>query len=214
MLARSTRTPSPVRSGAMRSGARHPAGQVPTPLPMLRQGSTAWWQHTWLRAGGSLTARLRRLGQVQVLVQSQGARKLWPVEQQALGCRSGHVREVILTLDDQPVVWARSATSHRGLKGPWKALQGLGNRALAELLFSHTQVRRGPLKAHAWQKHGPQHARANRQWQRCLDRANSESMASQPSPRPARASVFWHKGQPLRVMEAFNPALARWQRPV
>jgi chorismate lyase len=200
MLARPHRLPSPARCGALRSGAK----PLPGPLTPL-VASKSWWQRTWLSAGGSLTARLRHLGKVQVHVQTQGARALWPSEQEALGCRSGHVREVILSVDGQPMVWARSATSRGGLKGPWKALQGLGNRALAELLFSHTQVRRGPLQVHAWGKHDPAHARAARQWQR---------FSRQPTPWHARASVFWHKGQPLRVMEAFNPVLARWHRPV
>jgi chorismate lyase len=216
MLARPHRLPSPVRSGALRSGARPLRGYTALPGPLTPLvPSNAWWKRTWLRAGGSLTARLRHLGNVQVHVQTQGARALWPSEQEALGCRSGHVREVILSVDGLPVVWARSATSHGGLKGPWKALQGLGSRALAELLFSHTQVRRGPLVVHAWRKHGPAHARAARQWLRFCHQPNNQApQARRQTPWHARASVFWHKGQPLRVMEAFNPVLARWQRSV
>lgn len=205
----------------MRSGARHPRKplhlRVPAP-PLVPH--TLWWRHAWLRAPGSLTARLRQLGHVQVHVLSQGTLPLWPAEQSDLRCCHGHVREVILTIDGQPVVWARSATSHQGLKGPWKALQGLGSRALAELLFSHTQVKRGALQTHAWRKHSREHARACRHWRRfCLahdsDNATSHSpLTATTLPWPARASVFWHKGQPLRVMEAFNPMLARWSHPV
>jgi chorismate--pyruvate lyase len=152
---------------------------------------------------------LRALGVVQVHVQYQGPQRLWPAEQQALRARSGHVREVILTLNGEAVVWARSVTTHRGLEGPWKALKGLGNRALAELLFSHAQVQRGPLHPHAWRRHGAEHTRAVRQWQQ-----HHGASATTALPGYARASVFWHKGQPLRVMEAFSPRLTHWPKPV
>lgn len=148
----------------------------------------------WLRAPGSLTARLRALGKVELEVLSQGTRRLWPAERRAIGQRSGHVREITLSLNGQPVVWARSVTSQRALKGPWKAIRGLGSRPLAELLFSHAGVRRGPLVRHPWRPGGPEHGRARRHWPR-----------AQHAPRWARASVFRHHGQPLRVMEAFAP---------
>lgn len=160
----------------------------------------------WLKAPGSLTARLRELGTVRLELMSQGTRRLWPAERRLLGQPSGHVREVILCVDGQPVVWARSITTQRALKGPWKALKGLGARPLAELLFSHARVRRGPLALHAWRRHGPQQARARRDWQRAGRR-----LASGPGAAPgwARQSVFWHHHQPLRVMESFAPGMRR-----
>ncbi len=149
----------------------------------------------WLQAPGSLTARLRALGQVEVTVLSQGTRRLWPAERQALRQVSGHVREVILQLDGEPLVWARSVTSLRALKGPWKAIKGLGSRPLAELLFTHARVRRGRLQRHAWRQRGPEQERARRQW----------TSARRAAPHWARASVFTHHGEPLRVMESFSP---------
>lgn len=154
----------------------------------------------WLKAPGSLTARLRLLGQVKVQVLAQGTRRLWPAERRALGLVSGHVREVVLSIDGAPVVWARSATSHRALKGPWRALKGLGTRPLAELLFSaHAAVVRGRLGRHEWRRRGPEHGRARRQW----------PGIARVSPGWARASVFTRHQQPLRVMEAFSPWAAR-----
>lgn len=161
----------------------------------------------WLKAPGSLTARLRQLGAVEVQVQHQGTQRLWPAERQALGVRSGHVREVLLLLQGQPVVWARSATPHRALRGPWKALKGLGARPLAELLFSHASVQRGRLARSPWRTGGPEHSRARRDWLRHPALAGAAASQSAP-PRAGRASVFWHHGQPLRVMEAFSPRLA------
>ncbi len=148
--------------------------------------------HAWLTAPGSLTARLRAHGVVEVRVQRQGSQRLWPEERRDLACRSGHVREVVLLLDGVPVVWARSATSNRALHGPWKALTGLGARPLAELLFQRSHVCREPLRIQQLARHGRAEARLRAAW-------------PGPLPRWARSSVFWQHGQPLRVMESFAP---------
>lgn len=152
--------------------------------------------HAWLTATGSLTARLRAHGVVEVRVQRQGSQRLWPQERRDLACRSGHVREVVLLLDGVPVVWARSATSHRALQGTWKALTGLGTRPLAELLFQRSHVCREPLRIQPLARHG---------------RAESRLRAAWPGtpPRWARSSVFWQHGQALRVMESFAPWIAQ-----
>lgn len=164
---------------------------VAPPHPTLR---------AWLRAPGSLTARLRAHGVVEVHVLHQGSQSLWPQEQRDLHCLSGHVREVVLLLDGMPVVWARSATSHRALKGPWKALTGLGNRPLAELLFLGRHVCREPLQAHHLLRHGLAEQRLREGW----TRLHPDPLCA-ATPRWARSSVFWRDGQPLRVMEAFAP---------
>lgn len=185
-------------SGARARQARAVSWPVQPVSPALRR---------WLKAPGSLTARLRALGTVHVEVMSQGTQRLWPAERRLLKQASGHVREVILCLDGQPVVWARSVTSQRALKGPWKALKGLGSRPLAELLFSHARVRRGRLTQHAWRRAGPEQARARRDWHRVDRRRPSASPGSPPG--WARQSVFWHHGLPLRVMESFSPGMRR-----
>lgn len=156
----------------------------------------------WLAAPGSLTARLMAHGPVTVKRCRQGTARLTAPERKALRATAGHVREVVLSVAGQPAVWARSATRARGLKGPWKAVRGLGTRPLAELLFSHARVLRGPLEQHTWRRGSPEQRRA------CKDLAALG--ASQP-PRWARASVFAHQGQPLRVMEAFLPHVAGWR---
>ncbi|RZI81997.1 MAG: chorismate lyase [Rubrivivax sp.] len=149
----------------------------------------------WLTAPGSLTARLRAHGVVEVQVRRQGSQRLWPQERRDLACRGGHVREVVLLLDGVPVVWARSATSHRALQGAWKALTGLGTRPLAELLFQGRHVCREPLRIHRLPRHGAADRRLRTNWH-------------QAHPRWARSSVFWHRGQALRVMESFAPWVA------
>lgn len=160
----------------------------------------------WLSAPGSLTARLRLLGTVRVEVLDQGRRRLWPQERQALGCSVGHVREVVLRVDERPAVWARSSVPVRAVKGPWRAIRGLGTRPLAELLFTHRAVRRGPLQALRFQPHGPASTHMARQWAR-LHAAAATLPAAAPTSAPtwSRHSLFHHHGQPLQVLEAFAP---------
>jgi chorismate--pyruvate lyase len=154
----------------------------------------------WLQAEGSLTARLRRFGHVQVLVQQQAAMPLWPLERVDLKQRSGYVREVVLLLNGRPAVWARSATSLTAIEGPWHAMRGLGTRPLAELLFATRHVQRAPLQMHHLPKRGVMHNHIGRQWSVLEQEHLGAAM-----PQWARSSVFWRKGQGLRVMEAFSP---------
>lgn len=160
----------------------------------------------WLQAPGSLTARLRRHGVLEVRVQQQGKSLLWPPEQGDLQQASAYVREVVLLLDGRPVVWARSATSQQAVQGPWRALQGLGTRPLAELLFGTLQVARSPLRAQRIAPASPLHNHMRRQWM-ALDALTAEAGV----PLWARSSVFWRKGHALRVMEAFSPWVATLQ---
>ena len=162
----------------------------------------------WLQAPGSLTARLRRFGPVEVLVQQQGASALWPLERADLQQPCGYVREVVLLLGGRPAVWARSATSLAAIQGPWRALHGLGTRPLAELLFAQRPVQRAPLRHFALTRSGPMHQHVRRQWQALgapADLAGQGAVPPAPLPHWARSSVFWHKGHGLRVMEAFSP---------
>ena len=162
-------------------------------------------RRSWLQAGGSLTARLRRHGPVQVVVLSEGVRRLWHAEAVDLRCRVGYVREVAISIHGVPAVWARSATSCVAARGAWQALQVLANRPLAELLFGPRQVQRSRLRAHRIARHGPVDAGLRRSWARLA--------APAMQPRWARSSVFFRRGAALRVMEAFAPwALGRCPR--
>jgi chorismate--pyruvate lyase len=162
----------------------------------------------WLQAPGSLTARLRCFGLVQVVVQQQGRMALWPQEQADLQQACGYVREVVLLVNGRPAVWARSATARVAVKGPWRAMRGLGTRPLAELLFSGPQVLRGRMDMLSIAKSGAMHRRMRQQWQ-----ALQPSATAQDMPQWARSSVFWRKGQGLRVMEAFAPWVCALKQP-
>ncbi|URI08913.1 chorismate lyase [Aquincola tertiaricarbonis] len=159
----------------------------------------------WQRAPGSLTQRLFAWGgEVRVQRLRQQVAPLLPGEAADLGLAPGTrclVREVVLHVGDAPVVWARSVAPHAALSGPWKALVGLGTRPLAALLFDDPAVSRTPLRPQ-WHPRGSRwHQRADEAWR---------TVAGQPWPASvvaARSSVFWRRGMPLRVFEAFSPAM-------
>lgn len=173
-------------------------------LPRSADPST----NAWLFAGGSLTARLRVHGVVEVVVVRQGASALWLAEQRDLNGRCAYAREVILLLNGRAAVWARSVTPLPAFHGAWKSLAGLGTRPLAELLFQGRSLDRDALVPHRLLKHGPVS-----RWvrQSTVVAGHVESPLVQPT--WGRSSVFWRKGQPLRVFEAFAPWVTQLQTP-
>ena len=162
----------------------------------------------WLNATGSLTARLRGLGDVSVKRLRQQALPLWPLERALLGMPHGHVREVLLIVSGEPAVWARSITSGRAVKGAWRALKGLGNRPLAELLFTDRSVRRAPLDAARLHRRGPGARLRARAWLATHSDAHDREL-----PQWMRWSLFERRGQRLLVQEAFAPWVLTRQLP-
>ena len=147
----------------------------------------------WLSVPGSLSQHLARLGQrFEVQVLSQRVAPLRRQERQALGLPRGGltvVREVLLRVDGEPLVWARSALHQSALAGPWKALKGLGSRPLAHLLYDDPRIRRSTLQPRRLSRHGHTRRHMQRQWRqatgrnlrrRCSGRAIRYSAARAP----------------------------------
>jgi chorismate--pyruvate lyase len=128
---------------------------------------------------------------------------LRPHERRALGaCGLSLVREVLLRVDGEPLVWARSAVDLRSTRGPWAALRGLGSRPLAHLLYDDPRIHRSELQPRRIARFGPTRRQADRQWR-----------AATGTPLPpgmhwSRNSVFTRGGARLRVMELFAPDVA------
>ncbi len=159
----------------------------------------------WLRAPGSLSRRLALLGErFEVEVLSQRTAPLRQQERLALGLpRRGctTIREVILRVDGQPLVWARSALHQQALSGPWRALRGLGNRPLAHLLYADRRVQRSELQPRRLARHGHTRRHMQRQW------LAATGTAAAPQMLWSRHSVFSRCGAKLRVMELFTPQM-------
>lgn len=162
----------------------------------------------WVGASGSLSARLASVGQTfSVQVLSQGRHPLGADEARALGLRgirSGYVREVVLRVDDVPVVFARSVTPHDRSLGPWRAVRGLGTRPLADVLFKRLGLARTPLAFFRLKSASPLRRHVAKAWQD----ATGEPMATRAP--PARRSVFTRCGAPLLVMEVFAARRTPW----
>ena len=162
----------------------------------------------WLRAPGSLSRRLAALGRrYEVQVLRQAVAPLRAVERRALGLPQrgcAVVREVILSVDGQPLVWARSALHAQGLAGPWKALKGLGAKPLGHLLYADRRVARSELQPRRLARHGHTWRQMQRQWTAATGAPPSSQMLW------SRNSVFRRHGAQLRVMELFAPALAAY----
>jgi chorismate lyase len=162
----------------------------------------------WLGASGSLSARLAASGQrFSVLVLNQGLQKMRPDEARALGLSArqpGYVREVLLLVDDAPVVFARSVTRHAPSLGPWRSIRGLGTRPLADVLFKRSGLARTPLEFANIKRASPSQRHVARAWQG----ATGDALALRKL--AARRSAFTRCAAPLLVMEVFAAADAPW----
>lgn len=166
----------------------------------------------WLRAGGSLTAHLSRLrAPVSVRVLRQGPQTLPGYAQAALALPHGravHGRSVLLSGQGRAMVMASSLVGQAASKGPWRAMRGLGQRPLAELLFTRLDVRRSPLQWRWLPPGDPLARQLARAW-----------LGAGGLPLPGRglwqrSSTFQRHRQALCVSEFFWPAeLAGWPAP-
>jgi chorismate--pyruvate lyase len=163
----------------------------------------------WLSWPGSLSAALESsFGGFRVEVVFQGPRPCRGDEAACLGLPRParvQVREVVLWCGERAVVMARSLTQREHLRGPWRALKGLGSRPLAELLFHHEAVARSPLEVARLAPHSPECRRWAQRW---LGRTG-EPLLTDKGAVMARRRVFRRQGAPLLVMELFHPEVLR-----
>jgi chorismate--pyruvate lyase len=153
----------------------------------------------WLRDRGSLTRRIqRRFPAVRVKVVFQGLRRPDRDEQFLFAGRGRAkvlVREVYLVCGDEPVVFAHSVLDPRHLRGAWRAVAGLGSRALGAAVFADPRVTRYPLHQKKVARHHELHARARR------------ALQSVPGSLWARRSLFILHKSPILVTEVFLPGI-------
>ena len=165
----------------------------------------------WLEIDGSLSARLASVsGKLTVRVLRQGAVRLQPAEAERLRCPAGaaaHGREVILLADGVPVVYARSVLQAVHARGTWKAIRGLGSRALADLLFGLPAPHRSSFEFARFAPGSGLSATVHRRWR---DATGTEWGRREVW---ARCSVFTRRGAPLLVTECFAPAIAAFEAP-
>lgn len=152
----------------------------------------------WLLDDGSLTARLIATGQRFSLQRlSQEWAQPRPDERRllAMGARErALVRQVILRLDDQAVVYARSVFPVSSLDGPLLRLRRLQNESLGAFLFARADMRRSPFQ---------------------IVQLSGDSTYLPPALRQqyaawARRSCFEIAGKRMLVSEVFLEAFTPW----
>jgi len=157
-------------------------------------------EHHWLFLPGALTPRLKAMGDYSIEVVEQSHGPLNPEEAQALNVPPmtiGWVREVVMKLDGEACVTARSLTSVPALSGDWADLNGYGRRPLAEILYTSEQTLREPFQCALLPPGVPLAALSHR-------------YAPQAKRLLARRSRFTRNGSALLVSECFLPAF--WAR--
>ncbi|CAM5792327.1 chorismate--pyruvate lyase family protein [Castellaniella caeni] len=150
-------------------------------------------QKTWLAQPGALTAGLRRLGEVRLFVRRETVLAITPSWAREAGLRAGDAvwwREILMTIDGCPGVQACSFTPWRASLGAWKAMRGLGQRPLADILYQDARIERSAFRFGRLRAGGP-----SQPWATHIDNA----------PIEARHSVFTRLGSPLLVAEYFLP---------
>lgn len=154
----------------------------------------------WLHDHGSLTRRIQQRCRAFVVQPLRSGLAAIPHDEAALlGVRpqqSAFSREVLLHADGVPVVFAHSACAPQHLRGAWAALDGLGNRPLGALLFSHPEVQRMPLRFRTLRHTHPLYRRI-------------AATLSVPGLLWARRSLFMLHGAPLLVTEVFLPEILK-----
>lgn len=146
----------------------------------------------WLVDQGSLTGRLQRFGQFRVQPVGQGIGRPTAAEAIILGLparRRALIREVLLLVDNEPVVAARSILPLTSLIGANRILGHMARRSLGAELFRRPRARRLAV----WAARVPADRLPVGVDQACW----------------GRQSLFLKRGRPLLVAEVFLPALQR-----
>lgn len=146
----------------------------------------------WLADQGSLTRRLERFGQFRVQPVTQGVGQPTAAEAIMLGLparRRALIREVLLLVENEPVVAARSVLPLTTLVGANRILGHMARRSLGTELFRRPRA----IRLAVWAAMVPADRLPVKVGQACW----------------GRQSLFLKRGRPLLVAEVFLPALQR-----
>lgn len=149
-------------------------------------------QADWLLYEGSLTERLKQVGQ-QFSVKLLGQQLLAPnmeEKQRLKGKDQAVIREVLLYCNEKPWVFARSLFSPSAENADTLNLQQLGNQSLGESLFARSDLYCGDIEVAKVALEHPV-ARLNQQWFGINQRLLS------------RRRIFSTGGEQLLVSEVF-----------
>ncbi|QWE11020.1 chorismate lyase [Polynucleobacter sp. es-EL-1] len=171
----------------------------------LHQAPRKW--QSWLSDTGSLTQKIEQaIGQkLEVVVLRDCRQNLNSDESRYFHfkitrCR---VREVLLCVNQIPLVMAHSIIPITSSSGSNHAILRLGKKPLGAVLFAKTRMhsKRKPLREIA------RLDKKNELWQKCF-----KQYSDLPKAVWARRTLYQLKGHPLLVNEVFLPALLNYQQ--
>ncbi|MCE7506801.1 chorismate lyase [Polynucleobacter sp. IMCC30063] len=158
------------------------------------------WQG-WLSDAGSLTKKIevafgRRL---EVIVLADEVQTILPEESRLFkkSLQRCRVREVLLCIQGEPVVVARSVIPTSSSSGHNRLILKLGNKPLGAVLFANTHGRRSKTVRDV----------AHLSRRQALWRACQKKYTALPSQLWARRTIYYLNGHPLLVSELFLPSL-------
>jgi len=148
----------------------------------LKKPITSHQYSHWLIDNGSLTYRLQQ-HYTNFSVKSVNLKYAKPLLDEAILLKHSPyqlalIREVLLTGNNQPVVFAHSVLPHTSLRGAWNKLGRLGNKPLGAALFANPKVKRTSLEFKKLSRYNPLFKRA------------TEHLMRKPSYLWARRSIF------------------------
>lgn len=149
----------------------------------------------WLITQDSLTAKLHCMGTltVEVLEDAWGIPTARERKRLKLGPRdAARIRTVLLKVDGEAVIYARSIIPAKSLKGHWRQVKHLQNKPLGGYLFQHRELKRSDIEVTQLPKH---------------------MFPNQPKSLWARRSVFHQFGPGILVNEAFFDEIHQLKSP-
>lgn len=149
----------------------------------------------WLITQDSLTAKLKSLGilTVDVLEDSWGIPTVRERKRLTLRPReAARIRTVLLKVDGEAVIYARSIIPARSLKGHWRQVKYLKDKPLGGYLFQHKALSRSSIE---------------------VTQLPKRMFPSQPNALWARRSVFHQFGPGILVNEAFFDEINQLKTP-
>ena len=156
---------------------------------------------SWLLDDGSLTQHLLDTGRGFSLERWEQRWENVPLDERrilGMGLRDrAMVRQIVMRLDGQPMVYARSVFPIRSLRGPLLRLRQLTNQSLGAFLFARPDMRRSPFEVASIPG----------------DSAYLPAALHQEGPAWARRSCFRVAGKALLVSEVFLEGFPRWRAP-
>lgn len=153
-------------------------------------------QKYWLSRPGALTSGLRQVGEFSIKVLNEYIDYVKDDEAYPLKLALNQkiwVREILMSINSQQAVYARSITELTASKSTWQGIRALNKRPLADILYNDPAISRGSFES----------TKLNHQL------SLYQSLSSYPElpqgEHLARRSTFFQHNKGLTVNEVFLP---------